>query len=292
MDSEIIRRIKTATVAIGVKNMTDAQIWLMGTGFIYDKRGYIISAQHVLQGCQEYDHQLFHQGKSSEVVIHRVSYIEKDHWRFEINVLDEFISIMTDPTQKFLTSPKTIDVGLAKIQTPTEEYPTLEMANPDKLCVGDEIIMCGYPMTPLTFSFKRDEYSGMRFSPIMQFGHISTLMPFDEIDHPYGLQTDIVGTGGSSGSPLLNIGGEVVGLAQNVLPTHTEVIIPNNMRSRFKKHEKLTGSAQIGLVGGDTCYRMLPIPTVTKDGFESAAGKMTQSPTSDLFVGEKPSEQN
>jgi len=45
----IVRRIKFSTVAIGVRNYTKSHVDVIGSGFFYDKRGYLLSAGHVLR---------------------------------------------------------------------------------------------------------------------------------------------------------------------------------------------------------------------------------------------------
>lgn len=51
----------------------------------------------------------------------------------------------------------------------------------------------------------------MPMNPIIQFGHIVGLMPYDESSAPWGIQTDIVAVGGSSGSPIVDPNnGEVI----------------------------------------------------------------------------------
>lgn len=50
-------------------------------------------------------------------------------------------------------------------------------------------------------------------------------MPIDESQNPYGIQTDIIGTVGSSGSAIINADtGVVLGIAQKILPA--EISIP------------------------------------------------------------------
>ncbi len=49
-------------------------------------------------------------------------------------------------------------------------------------------------------------------------------MPHDESPKPWGIQTDIVAVGGSSGSPILDPNSrEVIGMAQHVIATMTTV---------------------------------------------------------------------
>ena len=60
--------------------------------------------------------------------------------------------------------------------------------------------MSGYPSGEQSLTV--DKEYGIRFSPIIQFGHITGFMPIDYIRVPWGIQTDIIGAGGSSGSAL------------------------------------------------------------------------------------------
>jgi hypothetical protein len=95
--------------------------------------------------------------------------------------------------------------------------------NPTKEDLYQEVAICGYPQGDESFALLNNP-SGLKLSPIIQFGHISGFMPYDDADIPYGIQTDIVGTGGSSGSPNVNTNGELLGITQRVLSA--EVLNP------------------------------------------------------------------
>lgn len=71
-------------------------------------------------------------------------------------------------------------------------------------------------ITPAFLQIK--EKRTKRFSPLVQFGQVTAYMPMDVIAIPYGVQTNIVGTGGSSGSPIIElVSGKVIGIVQEVL---------------------------------------------------------------------------
>lgn len=108
----------------------------------------------------------------------------------------------------------------------------------------------------------------MPMNPIIQFGHIVGLMPYDESSAPWGIQTDIVAVGGSSGSPIVDPNnGEVIGMAQQVISTMTTVYkegMPSNLYKLTKGPFIWRGTAgislrsfQYGIIFASECFQKL-----------------------------------
>jgi S1-C subfamily serine protease len=75
--------------------------------------------------------------------------------------------------------------------------------------------MSGYPRGLQSLNFTT-AYIGIRLSPVIQFGRIVSLFPADNPPVPNAFQTDIIGTGGSSDSLIVDAKGNVVGIASEV----------------------------------------------------------------------------
>ncbi len=58
-----------------------------------------------------------------------------------------------------------------------------------------------------------------RFNPLLQQGRISGLMPIDDVSTPDGFIIDIISTSGSSGSPIADTEGKIIGVACWVIPS-------------------------------------------------------------------------
>lgn len=137
----------------------------------------------------------------------------------------------------------------------------------------DEIVMCGYPsgrISLVLYRKKLEDGMGIHLRPIIQFGRIAGLMPYDDSINPWGIQTDIVAMGGSSGSPIMDpSSGEVIGMAQQVIATMTTVDkdgMPSNLYELTKG--PLYGIAPIGLAYGVTNQILSPLPNISKNYFE------------------------
>lgn len=148
--------------------------------------------------------------------------------------------------------------------------PHLEIKDFDKmqqLKLYSEICMSGYPSGEQSLTV--DKEYGIRFSPIIQFGHITGFMPIDDIRVPWGIQTDIIGAGGSSGSALTDSSdGKVIGIAQRVLQCgingiYTEFSNKNDC-GEVTRRRMVTGKANIGLVYGITAYSFFGLPDIVK----------------------------
>ena len=138
------------------------------------------------------------------------------------------------------------NISIGRIEGVYGNLPHLKFKEPKKLEVFDEILICGYPGGPLSFNVRNLD-SGFKTSPIIQKGMISSLMPTDNTKNPVGIQTDIIATGGSSGSPIVRIeDGEVIGIVQQIIP------------SPVFKNGEFMGGAKIGLLWGISNYLIQP----------------------------------
>jgi S1-C subfamily serine protease len=114
--------------------------------------------------------------------------------------------------------PNDLDIAVCKIKIRSGNSPFLLVSETGAV-IHDEVVMCGYPGSNESLSI-RNGSNGLRFSPIAQVGRIGGLLPADGVDRPYATQTDIVGTNGSSGSPIVSLfDGQVVGVATDIITT-------------------------------------------------------------------------
>jgi hypothetical protein len=268
--AEKLKRVKAATVAIGLANKdTKDVIRTFGTGFFIGDE-YIVSSAHVFSQCLNYNSQYKEKNNGLEGMYSAFS-VTTGGDQLDLNTYRINESIRLPPVKEVagFTGSIDLDIGLGKLDRPSESF--LPIKQPCQLKLYDEIVMCGYPSGRLSLILDRNEDgAGMRLSPIIQFGHISGLMPYDESPAPWGIQTDIVAIGGSSGSPILDPrSGEVIGMAQQIIATMTTVYkegMPPNLYRLTKG--PLYGVAALGLAYGVSNRILSLLPNISKNHFE------------------------
>lgn len=289
LDQVLVRRIKWSTVGIGIHNYTDNDIMMVGSGFYYDTRGYLMSAAHVLKSAEKLDLQLKSKNKKSKIIATNLNVQDGNKLAIEEDEIEKILLPNIKKVIEHPTTPVIFDVGIAKIIPSREKYPFLKIRQVQdltepRLDIGESVVLCGYPGGEESLSIKIDALRGYRYSPVMQFGHISALLPTDD-SIPYGIQTDILTTGGSSGSPIVSIDtGEVIGLAQKIISTYAAVEVPEKAQRRVRMPEILEGFAHVGIVYGDSYHMIADIPNMTNDNFEMGVNSMSTSSYSKVFV--------
>src|ERR1700758_4491541 len=144
----------------------------LGSGFIVDPKGYIITNNHVIE-------------KAGKI----------------------YVKLSTDPDSQDLGRParvigtdKATDLAVIKIDT-NQPLPTVKMGNSDSANVGDWVEAIGSPFA---------------LSQTVTAGIISaknrTIEPGASGQFQHFIQTDAAINPGNSGGPLLNMGGEVIGV--------------------------------------------------------------------------------
>jgi len=240
IDLKIIQKIKSATVAIGI--VDKGKLFpkeIIGSGFLFDPSGYLITAGHVAERCVKVAKEYVANNTPVEMVTFRA--ITGKSINFVVDVIERFSVLDLVKIPQGYTGPTDLDIACGKPKTKHSGLPFLEINPSCEYPIAEEILMCGYPRGVHALSLTSGKLSGMRFSPILQFGKIAGLLPWDEDTTPYALQTDIVGTGGSSGSPILDHDGKVIAVAQKIIPS-----------SVLDATDKIIGEAKVGITYGVT----------------------------------------
>jgi serine protease Do len=144
----------------------------MGSGFIIDKEGHILTNNHVIDGADEI-----------VVLIQDGNNGEKEY------------------SAKLIGTDSKTDIALIKL-TPKDgdrkSFPTLSLGDSDKLEVGEWVVAIGNP-----FGLSHTVTVGVVSAKERNIGS----GPYDEF-----IQTDASINPGNSGGPLMNIKGEVIGI--------------------------------------------------------------------------------
>ena len=265
--------VKDATVAIGLANKdTKDVISSFGTGFFIGGE-YIVTSAHIFNQCIKYNAQYKEKNNGMEGIYSAFNITTKDN-QLELNTYHIMKAIRLPPVKevKGFTGSVDLDIGIGKLDCHSDNF--LHIKKPTQLKLYDEIVICGYPSGRISLVLYRNKHEdgmGIQLRPIIQYGRVAGLMPDDDSNNPWGIQTDIIAMGGSSGSPIIDpSSGEVIGMAQQVIATMTTVDkegMPSNLYELTKG--PLYGIAPIGLAFGVTNQILSPLLNISKNYFEN-----------------------
>jgi serine protease Do len=188
----------------------------LGSGFIVDPKGYIITNYHVVE-------------KADKI----------------------YVKLATDPdnqdrgrTARLIGADKATDLAVIKIDTATP-LPTVKLGNSDQAQVGDWVEAIGSP-----FALSQSVTAGIISAKNR------TIQPGFSGQFQHFIQTDAAINPGNSGGPLLNMNGEVIGVNTAIytqsggyqglgfaMPSNTVVDIYNDLIS--PSHKVVRGSIGI-----------------------------------------------
>ena len=160
----------------------------LGSGFIYDNIGHIITNYHVVAGSNPDDIS--------------ITFIDGTVYRARVVGADQYS-----------------DLAVLRVQDdiPADKLIPLPLANSSGLLVGQEVVAIGNPFG-LSGSMTEGIVSGLnRLIPVYQDPFSDVTAPAFSI--PDVIQTDAAINPGNSGGPLLNMQGEVVGINSAIFST-------------------------------------------------------------------------
>jgi len=243
MDERLIDDVKSACVVLGVrKKGQNYPFEIYGTGFVVDPEGFLITANHVESAIKNRLKELNQEKKEYEFTASIVAH-DGEIPSLTTAPIEEkrTITLVIDDLIEYL--PKDHDIKICRMVGKWINLPYLKLKKPTRLKVHQDIAIVGYPSGKSTLNIFDQEY-GLRMSPIIQIGKISSLMPTDKTIRPFGLFTDVIGVGGSSGSPIVDsCDGEVLGIAQHVVPA-----------KGLNQNNEWVINVNLGLVWGVTTY--------------------------------------
>ena len=160
----------------------------LGSGFIYDNSGHIITNFHVIAGSNPDDIS--------------ITFIDGTIYRARVVGTDQYS-----------------DLAVLHVEddVPAEKLIPLPLGNSSALRVGQEVVAIGNPFG-LSGSMTEGIVSGLnRLIPVYQDPFSDVAAPAFSI--PDVIQTDAAINPGNSGGPLLNMQGEVVGINSAIFST-------------------------------------------------------------------------
>jgi serine protease Do len=187
----------------------------MGSGFIIDKEGYILTNNHVIDGADEI-----------VVLIEEGGNGEKEY------------------DAKLIGTDSKTDIALIKLilkDGDRKSFPALSLGNSDNLEVGEWVVAIGNP-----FGLSHTVTVGVVSAKERNIGS----GPYDEF-----IQTDASINPGNSGGPLMNIKGEVIGINTAIISGNSGgnvgigFAIPINVAKDILKQLKEKGTVTRGWLG-------------------------------------------
>ena len=164
----------------------------LGSGFIYNNKGYIVTNNHVVENAKVVD----------------VTLINGDRYTANVTGTDAFSDLAVIKINENTTTTTTMTISKP-----------LVVGNSSELRVGDQVVAIGNP-----FGLESSMTTGI----VSQIGR---LLSIDErgFSIPNAIQTDALINPGNSGGPLLNMKGEVIGVnTAGIFPGNIGLAVPSD----------------------------------------------------------------
>ena len=252
---QITRKLPSSAAPPNALNPQTPNATALGSGFVYDNRGHIITNGHVVGDAKTVD----------------VTFVDGNRYTAKVMGTDIYgdiavlqISQNTTQQQQQLSSFKPLVIG-----------------NSSNLEVGDQVIAIGNPFG-LSDTMTTGIVSG-----------VGRLLPGAGFSIPNAIQTDAPINPGNSGGPLLNMQGQVIGMNTAILsgtdtfsgigfaiPSNTITkIVPSLIQRGSYIHpylglsgSTLTSDLAENLTGSATNLKGVYVDTITKNGPADRAG--------------------
>jgi 2-alkenal reductase len=176
----LYQRANQSTVAIQVEDK-DTQELSLGSGFVYDNQGHIITNQHVVDNASN----------------------------IEVDFASGFKAHAT-----VLGSDQVADLAVLKVEAPADQLVPLPLADSDQVQVGQRVIAIGNPFG-LSGTMTLGIVSGLGRSLTSN----ASAPGGGSFSAPDIIQTDAAINPGNSGGPLLNEAGQVIGVNKAIEST-------------------------------------------------------------------------